>query len=166
MPAYQTPTDCGDCDCPEVDLIVLCLLMYGEGADQNDPESEPNPSVVSSADHRPPPPPWRPASTPTTIALEEVHSKLDVLLRTNQWLVDEIMAQRGDIRDLRDECDELRKCVNSLGFREGGDRKPTGRSVSSHPRVTMGTQCDDLPTEEENALRSELLRAKLELNER
>ncbi|KAF4670243.1 LisH domain-containing protein armc9 [Perkinsus olseni] len=141
--------------------------MYCEGADQNDPESEPNPSVVSSADQRPPPPPppWPPAPAPT-MELGEVHSKLDVLLRTNQWLVDEIMAQRGDIRDLRDECDELRKCVNSLGFREGGDRKPAGRSVSSHPRVTIATQCDDLPTEEENALRSELLRAKLELNER
>ncbi|EER16815.1 hypothetical protein Pmar_PMAR026675, partial [Perkinsus marinus ATCC 50983] len=37
---------------------------------------------------------------------------------------------------------------------------------ASRHQVAVGTQCDDLPTEEEKALRSELLQAKLELNEK
>lgn len=79
--------------------VSVCLvMMHYQGqlpVDQNDPESEPAPSIVSSADHRRPPPPWYAAPPPIIdpARLEELHSKLDILMRTNQWLVDEIIVR-------------------------------------------------------------------------
>ncbi|KAF4659172.1 LisH domain-containing protein armc9 [Perkinsus chesapeaki] len=138
--------------------------MYQEGPlDQNDPESEPTPSLAGPEDRvllR------CPDSGSDANAIEELKGKMDVLLRTNHMLVDEILAQRADIRNLKDQCNDLRKSVNSLGFRTSqDDHKPSAASTMA-ARLSVGMQCDDLPTNREHSLRSELLRAQLELNER